>query len=371
MKKKDNILTIYIMVNGIVKHHYSLSKFNTFGVDCRAELYVKVSSVDELVLFLKERDSILKEEINSSDKSTLSNMVVLGGGSNLLFPKQFKGAVLHPVIKGVEIVKESLGSVQIKVGSGEIMDEFIDTSISRGWYGAENLSNIPGVVGAAPVQNVGAYGVEASDIIKEVEVVSIDTGDVKVMTKEECGFGYRDSIFKMKQRGEFVVSAVTFELERVFVPKLQYRALKELLDSREVERSLGELKARDVREAIVEIRSSKLPDPKEIGSGGSFFKNPEVSLSIYNRLIERFPGMPSYPIDKDHVKLSAGWIIDRAGWRGVREGDVGVHKDQALVIVNYGNATGEEVITFSDRVKDDIYRVFNIELEREVIWLGE
>lgn len=320
-----------------------LKDYNTFGIEAKCSNFIEFKGVEELEKFFPTDDMWL----------------VVGGGSNILFTKDYEGTILHPISK--EIVVESVDgdSAYIKVDAGVVWDDFVEFAISNNYYSVENLSLIPGSVGASPVQNIGAYGVEAKDVIFEVEYYNVTKGCVEVINNENCKFGYRDSIFKRELRGKAVVLSVTFKLTTTFMPNLSYGTLSEM-------KNIGEsLCARDVRQLIVETREAKLPDPAIIGNGGSFFKNPVVSMDRYNTLKEEYPTMPSYPASQG-VKIPAGWLIEQSGWKGRRIGDAGVHQNQALVLVNYGGATGEEVLSVAKQVQKAVSEKFEIEIETEI-----
>ena len=314
---------------------------NTFGIDVCASKYVEFSRVEELKNIFK---------VMGSDM-----WYVLGGGSNTLFTDDFKGVVIHPISDSIEIIGDSL----VKVDAGVVWDYFVDYSIENKLYGAENLSHIPGSVGASPVQNIGAYGSEVKDIIYEVEYYNVETDSVEVISAKDCQFGYRDSIFKNELRAKIVVLSVTFKLSKIFTPNVKYGNIICELDSSQ------ELTARIIRDTIIKIRSVKLPDPQEIYNGGSFFKNPIVTIEKFEELKSRYEDIPSYS-DLKGVKIPAGWMIDRAGWKGYREGNVGVHKNQALVLVNYGGGSGKDVMTLASKIIKDVNDKFGIIISPEI-----
>lgn len=331
--------------------NYSLLAHNTFGIDARCRRFVEFATVDEL----KDCLSHLTEE----DKPLL----LLGGGSNLLLTKDFDGTVLHSAIKTKEIL-ESTGAddVYLRCGSGETWDEVASWSVANGLYGTENLSLIPGEVGASAVQNIGAYGAEAKDIIDKVEAVEIATGREVVFTNADCEYAYRDSRFKKDWRNKYVITYVTYRLHRTFSPDLAYGNILSALESK----GLHHPTAQQLRDTIVEIRQSKLPDPKVLGNAGSFFMNPIVSKEKYMALSAVYPNMPHYTIDPQHEKIPAGWMIEQCGWKGQSKGRAGVYEKQSLVLVNLGNATGAEVVALCKQVITDVKQRFGIEIKPEV-----
>ena len=314
---------------------------NTFGIDISTAKYVEFRTIEELKNIFKDV---------GSDK-----WYVLGGGSNTLFTSDFKGTIIHPISDKIEIIGDS----NIKVDAGVDWDYFVAYSIDNKLYGAENLSYIPGDVGASPVQNIGAYGSEVKDIISEVEYYNTETESVEIISAKDCLFGYRDSIFKNQLRSKIVVISVTFKLNKIFTPNVRYGNIINELDTSK------ELTAKIIRDTIIKIRSEKLPDPKKICNGGSFFKNPIVTVDKFNDLKSQNDDIPSYS-DVKGIKIPAGWLIDRAGWKGYREGDVGVHKNQALVLVNYGGGSGKDVISLADKIIKDVNNKFGIILSPEI-----
>jgi UDP-N-acetylmuramate dehydrogenase len=328
--------------------NYSLKDLNTFGIDALASNYIEVESTDQL------KEAILQAKNNQD------NLLILGGGSNILFKSDFKGTVIHPKIELIEIVIEDEHSTVLKVGAGVEWDSLVDYTVKKGLYGLENLSLIPGSVGASPIQNIGAYGVEAKDSIEQVEGIYIDSLSPFTLSNSECKFGYRDSIFKNKRKGQVVITYVFFKLRKQKDLVTHYGNL-----DAELER-LGGKTLENVRKAVIDIRNSKLPDPKILGNAGSFFKNPVVDISLVDDLQKKYDKVPFYPVNDDFVKLPAGWLIEKSGWKGKRIGNVGVHKDQALVIVNYGNATGSEVVELAHQVRQSVMELFNVSLEMEV-----
>lgn len=330
--------------------NYSLKLYNTFGVDAKADFFVDANNITELkkaLVFRRQKDLPI---------------LFIGGGSNMLFVNDFKGLALKLNLKGIEVVNEDEDFVYIKAQGSENWHQFIQWTLTQDFGGLENLSLIPGNVGTAPIQNIGAYGVEAKDTIVEVQALSLETGDERIFTNEECQFGYRESIFKNELRGQYVLVAVTFKLtKRNHQLKTSYGAIQKELE----DEGIGNPTIQDVSAAVVRIRESKLPDPAQIGNSGSFFKNPVISKDDFEKVITQHPNIVNYPAENG-VKLAAGWLIEQAGWKGKRFGDAGVHDKQALVLVNHGNATGKEIYDLSENIIQDIKTKFGVTLEREV-----
>lgn len=333
----------------VIKNH-SLKSYNTFGLDVSAKYFVEANSSEEI--------------INALDFAKENNLqiMLLNGGSNMLLTHDFDGLVLKLNLKGIEIVSENEDFVEVKVNSGENWHGFVQWTLQNDFGGIENLSLIPGNCGTAPIQNIGAYGVEIKDVMTQLSALHIATREVKIFTNEECKFGYRESVFKNEFKGQFILLDVTFKLtKKNHVLHTSYGAIQSELEELKIQNPT----IQDVSRAIINIRQTKLPDPKEIGNSGSFFKNPLISKSKFEELQKRFPDISGY-ISGDEVKVAAGWLIENAGWKGKRFGDAGVHQKQALVLVNYGNATGQEVYDLSQRIVDDIWEKYGIQLEREV-----
>ena len=324
---------------------HKLKPYNTFGLDIKAQELVVVDSKKALLSLLPLPDSHL----------------ILGGGSNILFTRDFEGVVLHNQIKGQAIVFEDQTSVHLKVGGGVVWHTFVLSCIEKGWGGVENLSLIPGTVGAAPIQNIGAYGVELKDVFIRLEAVHLQTGKVEVFDSEACRFGYRDSIFKQALRKQYFITSVTFELTKKHVLNTGYGAIQNYLETHDLQPSI-----RAVSEAVSAIRQSKLPDPKEIGNAGSFFKNPIIPREQYVVLQAKFPEMPCYEVSVTEVKVPAGWLIDQLGWKGFEEKNIGVHKKQALVLVNYGTGCGADIVDLAERIIADVLSTYNIHITAEV-----
>ena len=326
----------------------SLKAYNTFGIDVAAEHLVSIESTSELVKTLAE--------INQKE------LLILGGGSNVLFMNDIKGTVLLNKLEGISVVDENEGHVWVKAGGGVNWHEFVLHCIHQNWAGIENLSLIPGSVGAAPMQNIGAYGVEIKNVFHELEAVEISSGKIKTFSNKECQFGYRESVFKRALKGQYLISSVIFKLDKKPTFKTSYGAITNELENMKV----TELSIQAISNAVINIRQSKLPDPKVTGNAGSFFKNPVVPISLAENIKKEYPEAAAYPLDDNSMKLAAGWLIDKAGWKGKTYGNYGVHPKQALVLVNYGGATGQNIYDLSTEILTDIKSKFGVELEREV-----
>jgi len=287
--------------------------------------------------------------------------LILGGGSNMLFTKDFEGLVVHNKIKGIELVEENEKTVLIRVGGGEIWHELVLWCIEQGYAGIENLSLIPGSVGAAPIQNIGAYGVELKDVFERLDAFNLSTAVLETFHLDDCAFGYRDSVFKKEAKGRYFITRVFLRLSKQADFNISYGAIQQVL-----QKSQTPLSIRSISDAVIQIRSQKLPDPKKTGNAGSFFKNPIVDNVTVKLLQKVYPSVPAYPVDENNSKLAAGWLIDQIGWKGHRKGDAGIHKKQALVLVNYGNATGQEIWNLAKEVQDSVQEKFGILLEPEV-----
>lgn len=328
--------------------NFSLLKYNTFGMDVQAARFVEYESVEELKHILS---SFAPEDL----------FLQIGGGSNLLFTDNFPGTVLHSCIKGREVVEEDEESVYLRVGAGEVWDDFVAYCVENGWGGVENLSLIPGEVGASAVQNIGAYGVEAKDLITKVETIEIATCNERSFSVEECAYAYRKSIFKEEWKGQYIVTYVTYRLSKKPIFHLDYGNMKA-----ELEKRGGEVTLSTIRNVVIAIRQAKLPDPAIQGNAGSFFMNPVIDRSLYEGLLEEYPDMPHYDVDESHVKIPAAWMIDQCGWKGHSLGRAGVHDKQALVLVNRGGATGSEIIMLSQAVRQSVKDKFGIDIHPEV-----
>ena len=326
----------------------SLRPYNTFGINVSAHYFSVFTNQEQLAELLA---------------TTPAAPLILGGGSNILFTKDVDGLVLKNEIHGIDLVHEDEEYVYVKVGAGESWHGFVLTALERGWAGVENLSLIPGSVGAAPMQNIGAYGVEIKDVFHELEAYDLKEQKVFTFTLNDCEFGYRESVFKRRYRDRFVILNVTFRLRRQPIFHTEYGAIREELEKMGVQ----ELSIQAVSQAVINIRSSKLPDPREIGNAGSFFKNPTISNEKFESLKAEFPTIVGYHNHgHETTKLAAGWLIEQCGWKGFRRGDAGCHAKQALVLVNYGNAKGEEIYDLSEEILQSVERKFGVQLEREV-----
>ena len=333
-----------------ILENHSLKNLNTFGIDVSARYFSEFSSIDEI------------REIFSDPQFSKMNRLILGGGSNLLFTKDFDGIVLKNNLKGIELIKQDADFYYVKSAAGEVWNEFVMHCIKNNYAGLENLSLIPGNVGASPMQNIGAYGVEIKDYFYALEAFNIENKNLQTFNNTQCKFGYRESVFKRELKNQFIITSVTFKLLKQPLFNTSYGAIDaELMTMRIKEKSI-----QAISQAVCNIRSSKLPNPAEIGNAGSFFKNPEVVRGKYELLKIQYPAIVGYDLENGNVKLAAGWLIEQCGWKGKIIGDAGVHKLQALVLVNYGNAKGKEIFDLSQKVMDSVKDKFGVELEREV-----
>ncbi|MFK5957714.1 MAG: UDP-N-acetylmuramate dehydrogenase [Lutibacter sp.] len=330
-----------------IQQNISLKQYNTFGIHVNAKRFVSVNSLQELKKLVKEEKDIF----------------LLGGGSNMLLTSDIKKLVIHLNLKGI-IVSESNDNdktVFVTAEAGENWHEFVLWCISQNYGGLENLSLIPGNVGTSPIQNIGAYGVEIKDTFHQLEALEIETGNLKIFNSEDCNFGYRNSIFKNELKGKYIISNVTFKLTKDnHKINTSYGAIKELLQTNKTPT------IKDISDAIIAIRQRKLPDPKKIGNSGSFFKNPIITTNSFKLLQEKYPEIPHYIVSKSEIKIPAGWLIEQCGFKGKRFGDAGVHTKQALVLVNYNNASGEEVYSLAKQIQQKVKEIFNIDLDIEV-----
>jgi len=328
----------------------SLKNYNTFGIDVQATAFVDVTSVHQL-----------KEAIQQNNNKL--PLFILSGGSNMLLTKNVDALVLHINFKGIDVVKEDSDFVWIQAQAGETWHDFVLNTIDKNLGGLENLSLIPGKVGSSPIQNIGAYGVEIKDTFHSLTALNLETLQMETFLNVDCEFGYRESVFKNKLKNKYIITSVTFKLEKA-PHRLQtsYGAIQQELDAMNISNAT----IKDVSNAVIAIRKSKLPDPKEIGNSGSFFKNPIIDKSLYNSLLEKNPEIPHYPVNDFQVKVPAGWLIEQAGLKGYSKGDAGVHTKQALVLVNYGGATGEELINMAKYVQETVLEKFGISISPEV-----
>ena len=332
-----------------VLHNISLKSYNTFGIDVTAKYFLEINSKEELTHALNSRQYAKK--------------FILGGGSNILLTQNIDALVIHINNKGIEVVKEADNYVYVKVEAGENWHEFVLWCIENDYGGVENLSLIPGNVGTSPIQNIGAYGVELKDVFVTCEAIDVTNQVIRTFINEECRFGYRNSIFKNEVKGQYIIMNVTFKLTKGnHKLNTSYGAIEEELSNHNIQ----EPTIKDISNAVIKIRQSKLPDPREIGNSGSFFKNPVISKEHFKKLKSNFPEMPSYSVSDKEMKIPAGWLIEKAGFKGKRFGECGVHKNQALVLINYGSAQGKEILNLSKLIQKTIHRLFEIDLEAEV-----
>ncbi|MCL4144792.1 UNVERIFIED_CONTAM: hypothetical protein GTU68_043525 [Idotea baltica] len=332
-----------------IANNVSLKSFNTFGIDAKAKSFCNITSVKILCEVLKEQQS--------------NPLFILGGGSNMLLTKDIDALVLHINLKGIEVISETENTVTVKAMAGENWHEFVIWCLKHNYGGVENLSLIPGNIGTAPIQNIGAYGVELKDVFLSCEAININEQSLRTFTKTDCNFGYRESVFKQELKGDYIITSVNLKLTKNN-HKLNtgYGAIKTELEASKINKPT----IQDISKAVIAIRQSKLPDPKEIGNSGSFFKNPIVSAEQFNKLQENFPNVPSYKISEQEIKVPAGWLIETAGFKGKRFKDYGVHNKQALVLVNYSNASGKDIFELAQLIQKTVKRLFNITIETEV-----
>lgn len=333
----------------MIQHNVSLQPYNTFGIDVNARAFARFSSLEELKAILDENAGKLP-------------LFILGGGSNVLLTQPLEALVLKNELYGFEHLRETEATIDVKSGAGEEWHGFVRYCVDRGWGGVENLSLIPGSVGASPMQNIGAYGVEIKDCFVSLEAWHIERQELHTFSAEDCAFGYRESVFKRALKGQYVIVSVTYRLQKHPQFNTGYGAIQSELDAMGVR----ELSVGVISQAVMNIRSSKLPNPKELGNAGSFFKNPVVETAVLESIRENYPEVPHYPQADGTEKLAAGWLIEQAGWKGKRVGNCGVHAKQALVLVNYGGATGSEIYALSQSVLDAVQEQFGVLLEREV-----
>ena len=330
-----------------IQEQFSLKSLNTFGIDVTAKYYISVRT---------------KEDFQDLDLSVFDKYLVLGGGSNMLFTSDYEGLIIHNEIKGRQLVEEDDQQVLVVFGAGENWHDTVLWTVEKGWGGLENLSLIPGSVGAAPVQNIGAYGVALKDVCSFVEAIDMDTKEVRRFSNEDCQFDYRDSIFKKVRDKKYFITQVGIRLQKDPKPQISYGGLKALLD----EWGAFDPTTKQVSDAVIQIRQSKLPDPSILGNAGSFFKNPIIARTQFEELLKKYPDMVHYPISDQRVKIPAGWLIEQCGWKGRHIGQAGCHDRQALVLVNLGRAEGMEILNLSRQIQDSVESQFGIKLDREV-----
>lgn len=346
-----------------IQENISLRPYNTFGINVSARYFLLFNSADQLTELLDSRPALPAGRLPAPD-----SRLILGGGSNILFTRNFDGLVLKNEIKGIEELHEDEGYVYIRAGAGENWHSFVQYCINRNWAGLENLSLIPGNVGASPMQNIGAYGVEVEDLFWDLEALHLREKKLYTFTKTDCQFGYRESVFKHKYKNEFAILNVSFRLRKKPVFHTSYGAIQQELERMGVQ----DLSIRAISDAVISIRRSKLPDPEEIGNAGSFFKNPSVPKVLFEALKIKYPDIVGFTNADGTVKLAAGWMIEQCGprdsvsWKGYRSGDAGCHAKQALVLVNFGNAKGEEIYELSEKIVKSVKEKFGVEMETEV-----
>ena len=326
--------------------NYSLKNYNSFRVNHKANFFLKIENNKSLINFLSDK------------KFENEKKLIIGGGSNILFTKNYEGVILYSCIKGIHILEENDNHIKVKVGSGENWDDFVKFSVSKNWYGIENLSLIPGSVGAVPIQNIGAYGVEVKDYIYDVNGIDLKNNTKKTYSNKSCDFEYRDSIFKRELKNNFFVTEVTFILNKNKKFTLDYSELKNI--------NSQSLTIQNVRDKIIEIRNSKLPDPKLLANAGSFFKNPVINIKIAKKIKEKYNDFKYYQINESIVKISAAWLIEKSGWKGHKEKNIGVYNKHALVLVNYSSENGKDIKILSKKIKESVLEKFNVTLEKEV-----
>ena len=332
----------------MILENINLQPFNTFGIQVNAKRFARFQNLTELQEALLHRNN--------------DELLILGGGSNVLFTHDFDGLVLLNEISGIHIVSEDESEICVQAGAGKVWHDLVLHCVERGWGGIENLSLIPGSVGASPMQNIGAYGVEIKDVFEELEAYHIESGETHTFRAEDCAFGYRESVFKRELKGQYIIIKVTYRLSK----KPQVNTRYGVIEAQLADMQITHPSIKDVSSAVIAIRQSKLPNPAEIGNAGSFFKNPVVDQEIFSSILKNYPDAPSYPAPNDQVKLAAGWLIEKGGWKGWREKDFGVHTKQALVLVNYGKSEGRDILQLSTQIIDDVRIKFGVELEREV-----
>ena len=332
-----------------IQKDYDLTDLSTFHIKAKAKLFCEINTEQDFLELIKT------DEFKNNEK------LFIGGASNILFTKDFDGIVVCNRLKGIEIVKEDAESVWLKTMGGEMWNDLVLYSVDKNYWGIENLALVPGTVGAAPVQNIGAYGTEVKDTIESVETFEIETGTKKIFSKEECEFAYRESVFKSKLKGKYFITAVVFKLSKIQNTNITYRALKDYLEKN----SLTVKNSKDVSDIVAEIRRTKLPDPKVLGSAGSFFKNVYIDSAKLAELKKEYELMPSFE-ENGKIKIPSGWLIEQCGWKGKRVGNVGVYDKQALVLVNYGGATGAEVMNLANSIIDSVYKKFGLKIAPEV-----
>ncbi len=335
-----------------IQQNFSLLKYNTFGIDVSCSHFIELDSEQAIVDFVK------------TDLQKFPEYTILGGGSNMLFTSDYKGLILKISARGIRVCQQENGHILVAAMAGEIWDEFVQYTVNLGYGGLENLSLIPGTVGASPIQNIGAYGVELCDVFHSLRALNISDGSIRTFDAKTCRFGYRDSFFKQEGKGQYIILEVTFRLDIHPVPKLDYGAIKAEIQKAGIPDE--SITVSDIREAVCSIRRSKLPDPELIGNAGSFFKNPVVGGDVFRNLLVKYPQIIAFPQKDDKFKLAAAWMIDQCGWKGYREKDAGVHVNQALVLVNYGQSSGLMIFQLAEQIIESVFQKFKIRIETEV-----
>ncbi len=333
-----------------IYQNISLKPYNTFGIAANASQFVELNTLEEV--------QVLCKTFNLTDRKLL----ILGGGSNILLTKDFDGMAIKINLKGMKVLQSDEQSIYIEAMAGEVWHDFVEFCVQNNWGGVENLSLIPGCVGAAPMQNIGAYGAEIKSVFHSLTAVEIASGELLTFTNDQCEFGYRESVFKNKYKGKYIIVSVTFKLNKQPSLNYSYGAIQEVLQKA----GITDPSIQDVSKAVIEIRKSKLPDPSVLGNAGSFFKNPEIALESYNQIKIKYPDMPGYPTSQNQIKVPAGWLIEQCEWKGKIVGNTGAHKNQALVLVNYGTANGNEVLNLAKQIQDSVFQKFNIHIQAEV-----
>jgi UDP-N-acetylmuramate dehydrogenase len=333
-----------------ILQNISLKPYNTFGIEANASQFVELQTLEEV--------QVLCQTFNLTDRKLL----ILGGGSNILLTKDFDGMAIKINLKGIEILKENDEEVWVQAMAGETWHSFVTYCVEKNWGGIENLSLIPGCVGAAPMQNIGAYGTEIKAVFSHLKAVEIATGELVEFNNEACEFGYRESVFKNKFKGKYIIVSVVFKLNKKPILNYSYGAIQDVLN----EKGISTPTIQDISKAVISIRQSKLPNPAELGNAGSFFKNPEIPAELYQQLKTEFPEIPGYPAPNNQIKVPAGWLIEQCDWKGKIVGNTGAHKNQALVLVNYGNATGNEILDLAKQIQASVYNQFKINISPEV-----
>ena len=333
----------------MIRENVSLQPYNTFGLEAKARFISEVKSVEDVLNILKD------ESLNQLPR------LILGGGSNILLTQDYDGLVILNRISGITVIEEDDDSVLVEVGAGESWHDLVTNCVKNGWGGIENLSLIPGSVGAAPMQNIGAYGVEIKDVFEQLTALDLSSLETHVFSSEECKFGYRESVFKRELKDLFMIITVRLRLNKNPVLNTSYGAIESELSNK----GISDPSITDVSQAVINIRQSKLPDPKNLGNAGSFFKNPVIEQLTFDKLKDEFPGIPNYPA-QNGIKLAAGWLVEQCGWKGKKIGNCGSHRDQALVLVNYGGSNGSEIFDLSEQIMQSVKEKFGIQLDREV-----